>query len=146
MDRIRGLTDDDKWKTEPLFEKKFYYRAENIVTGRGIGNESDLEDDVLEGGNDDSNVPMYNENTSLDEYKTEKIDQVRQYHLENSIYNPDPENAAELLRSCQHKIRRAINFEDVDDLVKMFHDELVKNELNCSYGLYVDDNANVGYV
>ena len=121
MDRIKGLTDDDEWKGGPLFEHKLYYRAEEVISG-AVDIEIDMEEDELE----DSYVGALRENVSLSDYKIEKINQVKQYNVENKAYNP--EEGEELLLNCQKKIRLCDNSVDIDELVKIFYGELVKGE------------------
>ena len=121
MDRIKGLTDDDEWKGGPLFEHKLYYRAEEVISG-AVDIEIDMEEDELE----DSYVGALRENMSLSDYKIEKINQVKQYNVENKAYNP--EEGEELLLNCQKKIRLCDNSVDIDELVKIFYGELVKGE------------------
>lgn len=121
MERINGLTDDKEWKGEPVFEQKLYYRAENIVSGQGLGDESDemSEDENEEGV----------QNPPLNEYKAEKIYQVRQYYSELSMCIVDPEEAEQRLRNVKNKIHLSESVEDVDDVVKLFHSDLVHRQI-----------------
>ena len=132
MDRINGLKDDSEWKGAPVYEKKLYYRAENIVNGQGMGHDSDLgeEDDDIMDDENDNGATMFNQDIPLEEYKNEKINQAKQYHVEYIMYYPDPEESAQHLRSCMNKIGNADSVEDIDDSLKLFYDELVKNQFN----------------
>mmetsp|Transcript_29458 Transcript_29458/g.71150 ORF Transcript_29458/g.71150 Transcript_29458/m.71150 type:complete len:732 (-) Transcript_29458:163-2358(-) len=121
MERINGLTDDKDWKGEPVFEKKLYYRAENIVSGHGCGD--DDSDDMSE----DQNEPV--SNPPLDEYKTEKIEQVKQHHSELSVSVIDPDEAEQRLRNVKNKICRSESIEDVDETVKLFYDDLTRRQI-----------------
>jgi len=140
MDRIKGLTDDDEWKGGPLFERKLYYRAEEVISGSGMYTSSDDELDMEDEAND-SNAASLRDSVSLGECKAEKISQVKQYHVENKAYNP--EEAEELLHNCQNKIRLCSSIEDIDELVKIFYGELVKGEF---YGNLQSGPVNVEYV
>lgn len=134
MNRIKGLTDDDDWKGGPLFECKLYYRAEDIISGvAGQGDNDDLDmQDEMDDEPQDLASKLCQEGASLDEYKSEKINQIKQYHVENRALNP--EEAEEMLKNCQNKIRMASNTLDIDELVKIYYDELVKREFDRNAG------------
>ncbi len=122
MSRIKGLTDDEDWKGAPLFECKIYYRAERSTE------DEEMDDDPNDNDNDNV-VDVLRQSSSLQEYKTEKIDQVKQLYVESKA---DPEEAELTLRSCQNKIMFAENFEDIDDLVKIYHDDLIKQKFDAT--------------
>lgn len=48
MKRIPGLTDDDDWKSGPLFECKLYYRAEEVISGPTTTNDDDADSIEME--------------------------------------------------------------------------------------------------
>jgi len=123
MERINGLKDDKQWKGDPVFEKKLYYRAEKVVNGEGCDEDSDemMSEDENEGANEECG--------SLNEYKTAKIDQVKQYYSDLNEYITDPEEAEERLRSVKNKIHMSQTNADVDDVVKMFHSDLTHREI-----------------
>jgi len=136
MERIKGLTDDDKWKGGPIFECKLYYRAEDVITtldvddndddDGGDNEEKDLEMSVKEqsheDGHDDNNKVI----VSLETYKNEKINQVQQYHLENCAMRP--EHADDELKVCLHKIRSGQSVADVDEVVEIYYANVIKGE------------------
>ena len=121
MERINGLKDDKDWKGDPVFEKKLYYRAENVVNGQGFGDDSDEM-------SEDENEEVV-QNPPLSEYKTEKIDQVKQYHSELSVYIPDPEEAEQRLRNVKNKIHLSESNSYVDDVVKIFYSDLIHRQI-----------------
>ncbi|KAL7534287.1 hypothetical protein ACHAWF_004777 [Thalassiosira exigua] len=119
MERINGLTDDKGWKGEPVFEKKLYYRAEEIVSGglRDCSGDEMSEDD----DNDDQ--------ATLSEYKAEKVDQAKQYYEELSLATHDPEEAEQRLRNTQNKIHLSESRCDVDDVVCLYYTDLIHRQV-----------------
>ena len=143
MDRIKGLTDDDDWKGGPLFECKMYYRAEDVISGvegdRDSDDECELGTRAGTGTDQNMNMNMNGEEeeeeevaskllqeVSLEAYKTETINQVKQYHVENMTANP--EDAEDMLHNCQKKIRLCDNVKDVEELVKIYYGNVVKGQ------------------
>ena len=124
MERINGLTDEKISKGDPIFEKKLYYRAENVISGHGLGNDSD---EMSEDEDDDNDVQTP---SSLSEYKTEKIEQVKQYVSELNSCIVDPEEAEQRLRNVKNKIHLSESIGDVDAIVKLFYDDLIVRQLN----------------
>jgi len=118
MERINGLTDEKDWKGEPVFEQKLMYRAEKTVNGHRSGDDSD-----------EMSEDKYEQNTSLIEYKNEKIDQVKQYHSELSMFIVDPEESEQLLRNVKNKIHLSESITDVDDIVKIFYNDLIHRQI-----------------
>ena len=124
MERINGLTEDKDWKGEPVFETKLYYRSEAVVTGQGFG------DDSYDGmSEDDSEEEVVVQDSSLDEYKCEKIDQVKQYYSELSTFMADEEEAEQRLRNIKNKIHLSESIKDVDDVVKLFYSDLTYRQV-----------------
>jgi len=162
MKRIPGLTDDDDWKSGPLFECKLYYRAEEVISGPTTTNDDDDDSIEMETGqegdamsqnsNSDDDISLatkLREQVSLDDYRMEKIRQVTQYHIENKSLNP--QMADEMLENCKSKIlncRRSITTRaDIDELVKIYYDELVRCEFHgarASVGASASAGADVG--
>ena len=131
MERINGLTDEKEWKGDPVFEKKLYYRAEHIVNGGALDadmSEDDMSED--EGKNDPSPV-------GLDEYKSEKVAQVEQYHADLSRCVMDEEEAEQLLRNTKNKIHLSSNVHDVDESVNLFYQDLIHRQFldTINYGI-----------
>ena len=131
MERINGLTDEKEWKGDPVFEKKLYYRAEHIVNGGALDgdmSEDDMSED--EGKNDPSPV-------GLDEYKSEKVAQVEQYHADLSRCVMDEEEAEQLLRNTKNKIHLSSNIHDVDESVNLFYQDLIHRQFldTINYGI-----------
>ena len=111
-------------KGDPIFEKKLYYRAENVISGHGLENDSD---EMSEDEDDDNDVQTP---SSLSEYKTEKIEQVKQYVSELNSCIVDPEEAEQRLRNVKNKIHLSESIGDVDAIVKLFYDDLIVRQLN----------------
>ena len=116
MNRINGLTDEAQWRGGPLFEKKLFYRSEDILRMGNGDEESDEEMDKTE------------ETVDLNEYKNEKIDQVRQIQVENERFNPD--NAEELFQECCNKIETSQRIQDVNNAVEEYYSKVIQNEFN----------------
>jgi len=72
------------------------------------------------------------EQVSLDNYRIEKSQQVVQYHNENKRLNP--KMADKMLENCRRKIfncrRSYTTREDIDELVKIYYDELLRCEFH----------------
>ena len=128
MERINGLTDDKASKGDAIFEQKLYYRAESIINDKGLNDDSDggmNEDDDVEVNNSIPNVP-------LAAYKTEKIEQVKQYHSDLSGTIVDEEEVEQILRNTTNKIRCSESIQDVDESVNLFHKDLVHRQFESS--------------
>eukprot|EP00804_Cyclotella_cryptica_P002447 CCRYP_019177-RA/>CCRYP_019177-RA protein AED:0.20 eAED:0.19 QI:0/-1/0/1/-1/1/1/0/742 len=126
MERINGLTDDKAFKGDPVFEKKLYYRAENIVHGKGL--DDDIDDEMSEDEDNQGNNP----DPMLDEYKTEKIEQVEQYYSDLSSYVADEEEAEQLLRNAKNKIYLSESIKDVDESVNLFYSDLIHRQFDSN--------------
>mmetsp|Transcript_9270 Transcript_9270/g.11709 ORF Transcript_9270/g.11709 Transcript_9270/m.11709 type:complete len:269 (-) Transcript_9270:34-840(-) len=128
MNRIHGINDDVEWKGGPLFEKKLFYRSEDIVSNQGPNNDDD--DSMVENEIEmEMNKQSANDNgIELNMYKNEKLSQVRQYNVESELLNPD--NAARLLHECCSAIEACQNAEDIDTIVQTYYSEIVKYEFN----------------
>jgi hypothetical protein len=121
MERIHGLTDDKAWKGEALFEKKLYYRAADVLSGdRGADDEDGMSEDENDGGS--QTVPLH-------AYKSEKIEQVGQYHAELSMYVQDPEEAEQRWRNVRNKLNLSESMADVDSVVELFHNDLIHRQM-----------------
>ncbi len=146
MHRVKGLTDDDNCRGGPIFECKLYYRSQDILCGEDEEKDVDLdvdvdvdvddeEEDVDEGdGNADMKDDSNHENetntrrdAATEEYKYEKINQVKQYHVEN-FSAANPQDAEEMLLKCQNKIRLCSYMDDVDEVVNMYYSNVVKGQ------------------
>ena len=121
MNRIHGINDDGQWKGGPLFEKKLFYRSEDVVSNQGPNNDDDDSMDMDKQSANDNDV-------DLTDYKNEKLSQVRQYNIESELFNPD--NAARLLHECCSAIEACQNAEDIDTIVQTYYSEIVKYEFN----------------
>jgi len=120
MNRIQGLTDNAECRGGPLFECKLYYRAEDVISGVGIKSDNDDDMDMdIECGIDREG----DEDVSLGAYQIDKVNQVKQYHVENLA---DPQDAEEMLLKCQAKIKLSDNTQDIDELVKIYYSNIVK--------------------
>ena len=135
MERIKGLTDENEWKGGPLFETKLYYRSEDILSGNGNADVDLISDDELENGDERMNgEPLSKQSVAskllqeipVDAYKAEKINQVKQYHVENISARPD--EAEDMLKNCQTKIKLCHSVDDVDELVKIYYGHVVKGQ------------------
>ena len=122
MERINGLTDDKQSRGAPVFEKKLYYRAENVVIN---GNRSD--DEMMSEDEDDDEATV--QPPTLAEYKTEKSEQVEQYHAELNSCIVDIDESDQRLRNVKNKISLSESIEDVDDVVKLFYNDLVTRQM-----------------
>lgn len=115
--------DEKGWKGDPVFEKKLFYRAENVVYSR--------QDECLDSTDemsDDSGNEM-DPCASLDDYKTDKIDQIKQYMSELSMLIPDPEEAQQQFHNTKNKIQRSESKADVDEAVELFYCDLTQRQI-----------------
>jgi len=142
MKRIQGLIDDDDWKSGPLFECKLYYRAEKVLSGTTTTDVDDTNDDddeiemeaeqaadtISQNSADEvSLATKLRDQVSLDDYRIEKSRQVTQYHIEYKSLNS--QMADEMLENCRRKISSSdccTTRGDIDELVKIYFDELVR--------------------
>jgi len=147
MNRIQGLNDDDDWRGGPLFECKLYYRAENYDIDNDDDDDDELEmDDDNERGESMNNITDSNsmdadmagtamgiqdlrQNVPMDVYKLEKIDQVKQFFAESAAL-VSPREAEVALNNCQSKIRLAGSMDDIDELVKIYHDGIIRERFH----------------
>jgi len=130
MERINGLKDAPEWRGLPLYEKKLYYRAEDVVGGQQrLGGDELDDDDESEGVS-----PFENEgdnNMSDDyfqQYKSERINQAKQHYQDFMMRCTDPDGGEERWRCWMNKIANSDNASDVDESLKMLFAELTKNE------------------
>ena len=127
MERINGLTDDKALKGDPVFEKKLYYRAESVIHGNTLNDESEekmSEEEEAEANN--------NPEQTLAEYMIDKIEQINQYHSELNSSVPDEEEAEQLLRNVKNKIQLSESINDVDDSVNIFYNNLIHRQFDSS--------------
>ena len=133
MKRIQGLTDTDEWRGGPVFECKLYYRAEDVISpslddATDVGDDMSMEQSMGDAENAASQLELVEESLpSIDTYKIEKINQVKQYHVENMAAS-SPEEAEEMLETCQSKVRLCDNVRDIDELVKIYYSNIVKGQ------------------
>jgi hypothetical protein len=136
MDRIKDLTDENEWRGGSLFETtKLYYRSEDVLSGNANASVDLISDDESETGDERMNgEPLSKQSVaskllheiSLDAYRAEKINQVKQYHVENISARPD--EAEDMLKNCQTKIKLCHSVDDVDELVKIYYGHVVKGQ------------------
>ena len=135
MERINGLSDEKDWKSEPVFEKKLYYRAEHILKGMKIDDDEDDEDDdgMSEEDDDDDNVAP-SHNTTLAKYKDLMVEKIQQHCPE--MVKIFPQHDAETkVCNCITNIFQAESEQDVDDQVKLFLNEFFPGQFNQTWNV-----------
>jgi len=136
MERVKGLNDNLEWGTGPLFDMKLYYRAETVLEqGSDLSMDEDYEDiadsdDELRGP-ETAEIPLADhlrDSMPLEEYKTEKIDQLHRWFQSCKARDRNEGNAR--VTQTQASIRDATSTEAVDDYLKTYWDWHMLQELS----------------
>lgn len=137
MEKIAGLNDNPDWGTGPVFECKLYYRVQQMEEKSNDNKNSleeeeediavDNDDEAMEEEDDD--IPLADrlrDSTPLQDYKMDKLLQLKQWHQENKC--PDAHVADEAYNECREGIQRAQTSLAVDDCIKAYWDWHQKQE------------------
>merc|ERR1719361_1192508 len=116
MLRINGINDDPHWGSGPVFECKLYYRAEQVLADLDRNDESNENESDDMDEDDISLTEALRQETPLDTYKEEKIEQLIRWHGENKAR--DKEVAEQVQIDYCNKIEAAENTGLVDEFVK----------------------------
>ena len=85
-----------------------------------------MEEDAANMNSEGGQLPQ--NTVGLNEYKTGKVGQLRQYQVE--IKSFDPDNAERLFQECRGRIAMCQNIDEVDTVVQAYYSEVIKGEFN----------------
>merc|ERR1712161_117685 len=141
VQRMSGLKDEKGWKTDPLFQIKLYYRAQDVmfegeggrrrVSGNDVYMEEKEEEEKkeeegcsMEGGEmDEENIELADrlvKQQPFDDYRKEKIEQIKKIHDDNKA--SDAKEADTVFQDACKSLQTVQTTADVDGILECYYD------------------------